>query len=239
MSILTKFFPSLRPRSERFAQLEDTIGYRFKNHAILDQAFTHRSINSTPRENYERLEFLGDAVIDIVISQALMKEFPEGDEGLLTQKRAALVQKSFLAQMGNLINLLDYLEIESTVNLKISKIADRQAANAYESLIGALYLDGGIPPCQDVIMTTIWNHRLEAWKSANYKGRLIEYCHVKSIGSPRFQVQNVSGPEHSKMFEVYVKIGDETYPPGLGSNKKTAEQLAAQNALDILLKSGR
>ncbi len=228
------FLRSLFKKKSRFSPLESTIGYRFKDPSILDQAFTHRSVNPTPRQNYERLEFLGDAVIDIVVSKALMKEYPAGDEGLLTQKRAALVQKSFLANMGSLINLLDYLVIDPTVNLKIDKIADRQNANLFEALIGAIYIDGGIDPCRTLILDMVWRHREEAWKSTNYKGRLIEYCHSRSIGNPRFHVSNVTGPEHQKMFEVHVKIDNETYPPGLGSNKKAAEQSAAQNALDML-----
>ncbi len=222
-----------RPKHE-FKKLESIIGYRFLDPTILNQAFTHRSIDPTPRKNYERLEFLGDAVIDIVISKELMKEYPAGDEGLLTQKRAALVQKSFLANMGSLLNLLDFLTIDPTVNLEIDKIADRQNANCYEALVGAIFLDNGIDPCRIFIIDTVWRHREEAWKSTNYKGRLIEYCHSLSIGNPRFQITSVTGPEHQKMFEVHVKIGEETYPPGLGSNKKTAEQSAAQNALDTL-----
>ena len=87
-------------QSNPFAALEKICKYRFKNRQYLIQAFTHRSISNQPRQNYERLEFLGDAVIDIVVSRELMREFPEGDEGVLTQKRSALVQKIFLATMG-------------------------------------------------------------------------------------------------------------------------------------------
>ena len=105
-------------QSNPFAALEKICKYRFKNRQYLIQAFTHRSISSQPRKNYERLEILGDAVIDIVVSRELMREFPEGDEGILTQKRSALVQKTFLATMGQLLKLLDFVQIESTVNLK-------------------------------------------------------------------------------------------------------------------------
>ncbi len=229
-SVLGKIFPT----RHRYQSLEAKIGYRFKNVNYLTQAFTHRSIHPEPRRNYERLEFLGDAVIDIIISRALMREYPAGDEGLLTQKRAALVQKSFLANMGNLINILDYLEIDPTVDMSIEKIADRQSANCVEALVGAMYLDGGIRPCREFVLDTIWRHRSEAWKTTNYKGRLIEFCHSKSMTNPRFIVTNVSGPEHQKTFEVLVKIGSASYQPGIGSNKKAAEQAAAQNALDSL-----
>ena len=214
--------------------IEKKCGYRFKNKSYLDQAFSHRSISTKPRENYERLEFLGDAVIDIIISRELMKEFPEGDEGILTQKRSALVQKSFLSLMGQLLNLIDFIKIESNVDLSQDKIALKQSANLYEALIGAIYLDGGLKSAKKVILSTIWSHRMLAWESVNFKGKLIELCHTKQMDNPKFLVSNVSGPEHKKLFEVTVKIGKDYYPSGIGSDKKTAEQQAAQLAIDSI-----
>jgi ribonuclease-3 len=221
-------------QSNPFAALEKICKHRFKNRQYLIQAFTHRSISSQPRQNYERLEFLGDAVIDIVVSRKLMREFPEGDEGILTQKRSALVQKTFLATMGQLFKLLDFVQIEPTVNLKEEKIAVKQSANLFEALVGAIYLDGGIEPAKQLILNSIWTHRHEAWKSVNYKGQLIELCHMNEIENPKFLVSNVSGPDHQKLFEVHVKIGDEIFPSGIGTNKKSAEQHAAQNAMEVL-----
>ncbi|SVA47727.1 uncharacterized protein METZ01_LOCUS100581, partial [marine metagenome] len=221
-------------QSNPFAALEKICKYRFKNRQYLIQAFTHRSISNQPRQNYERLEFLGDAVIDIVVSRELMREFPEGDEGILTQKRSALVQKTFLATMGQLLKLLDFVQIESTVDLKEEKIAVKQSANLFEALVGAIYLDGGIEPAKQLILNSIWTHRHEAWKSVNYKGQLIELCHMKQIDNPKFLVSNVSGPDHQKLFEVHVKIGDEIFPSGIGTNKKSAEQHAAQHAMEVL-----
>ena len=222
------------PQSNPFAALEKICKYRFKNRQYLIQAFTHRSISNQPRQNYERLEFLGDAVIDIVVSRELMREFSEGDEGILTQKRSALVQKTFLATMGQLLKLLDFVQIESTVDLKEEKIAVKQSANLFEALVGAIYLDGGIEPAKQLILNSIWTHRHEAWKSVNYKGQLIELCHMKQIENPKFLVSNVSGPDHQKLFEVHVKIGDEIFPSGIGTNKKSAEQHAAQHAMEVL-----
>ena len=221
-------------QSNPFAALEKICKYRFKNRQYLIQAFTHRSISNQPRQNYERLEFLGDAVIDIVVSRELMREFPEGDEGILTQKRSSLVQKTFLATMGQLLKLLDFVQIESTVDLKEEKIAVKQSANLFEALVGAIYLDGGIEPAKQLILNSIWTHRHEAWKSVNYKGQLIELCHMKQIDNPKFLVSNVSGPDHQKLFEVHVKIGDEIFPSGIGTNKKSAEKHAAQHAMEVL-----
>ena len=185
--------------------IEKKCGYRFKNKTYYKQAFSHRSISTKPRENYERLEFLGDAVIDIVVSRELMREFPEGDEGILTQKRSALVQKSFLSTMGQLLNLLDHIKIESNVDLTQDKIALKQAANLYEALIGAIYLDGGLQSAKKVILETIWAHKEVAWESVNYKGKLIELCHLKQMENPKFLVDIPRALG-------YVRRNLETYP---------------------------
>ena len=229
---LSDFLKSFK--SHPFSKLEKTCHYRFRNRTYLNQAFKHRSISSDPQKNYERLEFLGDAVIDIIVSRELMREFPVGDEGILTQKRSALVQKSFLSTMGHLLNLLDFIEIEPTVDLTQEKIAIKQSANLYESLIGAIFLDGGIDRAKKLILNTIWTHRHEAWKSVNHKGQLIELCHIKQLANPKFLVSDVSGPDHEKLFEVHVKIGDDIYLSGIGTNKKEAEQHAAEHAMDAI-----
>ena len=221
-------------RTESVSSIEKKINYIFHNKDYIRQAFTHKSLDTSPRKNYERLEFLGDAVLDIIVSRELMREFPDGDEGLLTQRRASLVQKPFLATIGHLLDLMDHLKIEHSVNLNIEKIADKQLANLFEALIGAMYLDGGIEPCRRLILDTIWAHKEEAWKSTNYKGKLIEYCHSHEIENPLFLVKDISGPDHQKTFEIQVKIGSKTYASGLGTNKKTAEQTAAQLALEEL-----
>jgi len=219
-------------KSDSVSILEKKINYIFHNKEYLNQAFTHKSLNTEPRKNYERLEFLGDAVIDIIVSRELMRDFPEGDEGLLTQRRAALVQKPYLASIGHLLDLMDYLMIEKSVNLEIEKIAEKQQANLFEALIGAIYLDGGIEPCRRLILETVWTYRHEAWKTTNYKGKLIEYCHSKNIENPLFLVKDITGPDHQRTFEIQVKIGLKKYSSGTGTNKKTAEQLAAKLALE-------
>ena len=234
MKLFVKLKQYFLDKSESVSILEKKINYIFHNKDFLEQAFTHKSLNTEPRKNYERLEFLGDAVIDIIVSRELMRDFPEGDEGLLTQRRAALVQKPCLASIGHLLDLMDYLKIERSVDLEIEKIAEKQQANLFEALIGAIYLDGGIEPCRRLILETVWTYRQEAWKSTNYKGKLIEFCHSQSIENPLFIVKDISGPDHQRIFEIQVKIGREKYSTGTGTNKKTAEQLAAKLALEEL-----
>ena len=223
---------SLKPKS--ITKIEKKINYTFLNKNLIEQAFTHKSIHHSPRLNYERLEFLGDSVLDMIISRELMREFPDGDEGLLTQRRAALVQKPFLANMGRLINLMDYLKIEKNIDLKVNKIADKQIANIFEALIGAIYLDGGINPCKSLILNTVWAHKEEGWKSTNYKGKLIEFCHLKNFDNPIFKMKDKFGPDHERTFEIQVIIGRKIYASGFGTNKKAAEQMAAQLALEEL-----
>ena len=227
MKLFVKLKQYFLDKSDSVSILEKKINYIFHNKEYLNQAFTHKSLNTEPRKNYERLEFLGDAVIDIIVSRELMRDFPEGDEGLLTQRRAALVQKPYLASIGHLLDLMDYLMIEKSVNLEIEKIAEKQQANLFEALIGAIYLDGGIEPCRRLILETVWTYRHEAWKTTNYKGKLIEYCHSKNIENPLFLVKDITGPDHQRTFEIQVKIGLKKYSSGMGTNKKTAEQLAA------------
>ena len=232
MKLFVKLKQYFLDKSDSVSILEKKINYIFYNKEYLNQAFTHKSLNTEPRKNYERLEFLGDAVIDIIVSRELMRDFPEGDEGLLTQRRAALVQKPYLASIGHLLDLMDYLMIEKSVNLEIEKIAEKQQANLFEALIGAIYLDGGIEPCRKLILETVWTYRHEAWKTTNYKGKLIEYCHSKNIENPVFLVKDITGPDHQRTFEIQVKVGSRKYSSGMGTSKKTAEQTAAKLALE-------
>ena len=219
-------------------RIQKKIGVKISNKNIYKEAFTHSSTNIKDEKgkiiNFERLEFLGDSVLDLIISKALINEFPEGDEGLLTEKRASLVQKSYLANMGKLLNLMDHLKINHNVNLRVEKIANKQLANIFESLLGALYLDGGLLPCENLILKTVWAHREIAWEKTNYKGKLIEYCHSKDIEGPVFELKDIYGPDHQRVFEIQVKIGSKVFRSGTGTNKKTAEQIAARIALDDL-----
>ena len=230
--IINRFFKNIFYSYD--SEIEKLINHNFKNKHYLSQALTHKSVSSNPGKNYERLEFLGDAVIDIIISEKLMDEYPECDEGILTQKRSALVQKSFLSYIGKFLNILDYIKIEDNVDLTQEKIADKQYANLFEALVGAIYLDSGFENSKMFVVNTLWKNREKAWRSTNYKGQLIEICHIRQLSNPIFQVSNVTGPDHQKLFEVNVMIGRKKYPSGIGSSKKVAEQQAAEYAIEGL-----
>ena len=216
--------------------LQKKIKYTFKNKILLEQALTHKSISSDSRLNYERLEFLGDSVLDIIISKKLMESYPQDNEGSLTKKRALLVQKSFLSKIADQLELIKYLKIKKNVNLKIKKITDKQAANIFESLLGAIYLDSGLKDCENIILRTVWVERENAWGQINYKGELIELCHLMKLNNPIFKIIKTSGLDHQKIFEVDVQIGETKYEKGIGNDKKSAEQLAAKNAFEKLIK---
>ena len=230
--IINRFFRNIFYSYD--SEIEKTIKYNFENKHYLSQALTHKSISSDPGKNYERLEFLGDAVIDIIVSEQLMKEYPECDEGILTQKRSALVQKSFLSYVGKFLNILNFIKIEDSVDLTQEKIADKQYANLFEALVGAIYLDSGFENSKKFVANTLWKVKEEAWNSTNHKGQLIEICHIRQLSNPIFQVSNVSGPDHQKLFEVNVLIGKKKFRSGIGSSKKIAEQQAAENAIESL-----
>lgn len=215
-------------------RLQTSLGYFFDSEALIDQALTHKSVDPNTRRNYERLEFLGDAVIDDIISQHLLKEFPESNEGFLTQKRSALVQRTFLAVMGERLALQQFIKVEMNVDMENDKVSQKQLANVFEALVGAIYLDGGLEPCRTLVANTLWKHRNESWQSINYKGILQEYCGANSLGNPNFSVTDTSGPEHEKTFEVTVTVGSRTFPAGTGKTKKAAEQEAAEIALSFI-----
>ncbi len=218
----------------KLIRLQHQLGYFFNRKALLNQAITHKSADSNSRNNYERLEFLGDAILDNIVSKLLIHEFPDGDEGFLTQKRSALVQKSFLAKMGRKLNLLEYINAGPSLNLMTEKVSQNQLANIFEAVVGAIYLDEGMSPCEQFIKTHLWNHRHKSWKTTNYKGMLIEYCHSSHLETPQFITTKIEGPEHEKIFEVKVKIGNQHFPSGIGTNKKAAEQEAAFLTLSML-----
>lgn len=221
-------------RKPDLTQLQSSLGYFFTNEDLLKQSITHKSVDPDPRHNYERLEFLGDAIIDQIISEHLLREFPESNEGFLTQKRAALVQRSFLAIMGERLNLQPCIKIKTNVDLDNEKVSQKQLANVFEALVGGIYLDGGIRPCSDLVTRTLWRYRKESWRSINYKGLLLEYCQANNLDNPAFSVTDTSGPEHEKTFEVTVAIGRRTFPAARAKQKKAAEQEAAEIALGFI-----
>ena len=145
------------------------ISYKFHNPQLLNTALTHRSLFSNPIKNYERLEFLGDAVLDHVISEWIFNNYPELDEGNLTKKRASLVNRQFLGFLSHTYNIIDYVKVDSGVDLQDEKVALNIASDVYESVVGAIFLDGGESKVVDFIGENIGENIKYADENQNYK----------------------------------------------------------------------
>ena len=184
------------------------------------------------------MEFLGDALLNQLISVQLFKHHPRATEGELTLHRSALVSKDFLAQVGERIGLHHYLRVDTGVRLSDPKVRRNLCGDTLEALIGALYLEGGPEVAERFVKRKVWRNRREAATIVNHKGHLIELCHQKNLGIPHFRLLRTHGPEHDKKFVVQVQLGGRTFDSARATNKKAAEQIAAERALQALAKEG-
>ena len=237
MRFLRKLKALFIPKSPELKSFEKRIKYTFSHPYYLEKAITHRSIKNHSEGNYERLEFLGDAVIDQAVSNWLFIKYPQSDEGTLTKKRASLVNRAFLAMLGQNLGVLDVLRIEQGVNINDQKVAMNIAADVYEAVVGAIFLDGGMKETSNFIKRTLCLSEHLADENQNYKGQLIEYCHSNNLSVPQFNIVDSKGPEHEKTFIVKVVIPPKQSWVGIGTTKKDAEQDGAQRAIIFLLGS--
>lgn len=220
---------------------ETGLNLTFKNKALLQRALTHRSyLNENPDyplEDNERLEFLGDAILDFIIGEYLYHRFPEMAEGRLTNLRSALVRTERLAYFAGLINLGDFLylghgEDESGGRQRAAILCD-----AFEALIGALYLDKGTEQTRDFVYNLIepsLEEILNSDSEKDAKSQLQEVAQSHYQLTPTYRTVNEEGPDHAKEFTVEAMIGEQVYGRGKGFSKQTAAQAAAQRALDAL-----
>ncbi|MBC8197236.1 MAG: ribonuclease III [Candidatus Marinimicrobia bacterium] len=234
MISIIKYLKSLFTRTKP-SKIEQIIQYHFQDISLLKTSLTHKSIAPQPDKNYERLEFLGDAVLDHVVSEWLFNKYKYEDEGQLTQKRAALVKKQFLAKMATKINLVSFAKTSSSLDIKNKKVSYNLNGNIFESLIGAIFLDGGIKPAEAFIYNFLIIYENEAESNDNYKGQLIEYYQDKGISPPKFKIKKVDGPDHDKIFSIETIINENQIFIGEGKSKKEGEQNAARNALKNIL----
>ena len=220
------------------SEIEKRIRYRFHDLRLLEFALTHRSISDVPQRNLERLEFLGDAVLSHLVSERLFVRFPSATEGDLTMRRSALVNKGYLAKVGENLELHKYLKVSTGVNLQDEKVRQNLGGDALEALLGAIYVDGGLGAARKFVLRHIWVLGGAAKKIDNPKGQLIEYCHRTDHGSPKFILLGMDGPEHNKNFQVQVAIKGQLFDAASGRTKKAAEQAAALIALYELTGTG-
>ncbi len=229
--------PSLDPEFQRqLPNLERILNYHFRNPFLLQKALTHASYPNRGKRDYsyERLEFLGDAVLQLIISQYLFENHPHGDEGLLTRYRTILVNGSFLAECAEALNLMPFLRIETGFRNRTPREQRPILADIVEALLGALYLDGGLEPARKFVQRWILarkpNYPAEL-QDFNHKGILAERCQSLKLGTPVYEITGTSGPDHSRTFVVQVRVNGKVVGFGEGHSKKEASQNAAEDAL--------
>lgn len=222
-----------------FSQLEKKLGLKFKNKDLLIQAFTHRSyLNENPHfylSHNERLEFLGDAVLELVVTEELYKKYPKKPEGELTNWRAALVNSKMLAEVAKTLNYSDFLLLSRGEARELGKAREYILANAFEALVGALYLDQGYKVCQTFIKKNLLSKLPEIIEKGLFrdsKSHFQEEAQEKVGITPTYKVLKEWGPDHAKRFVIGVFLGKEKVAQGQGSSKQEAEVEAAKNALE-------
>jgi len=226
-----------------FERLEDVLGYRFRNPELLKTALTHRSFRNESRasediEDNERLEFLGDAVLGLLIAEWAMEECPALREGGLTRLRSGLVAKSYLAKIARAWGLSRYLLLGRAVATTGAGERDSLLSDALEAVVAAVYLDGGMEAARGVVRRHFRARMIElaartrAW--ADPKSAVQELCAGLLKTHPTYQVVEESGPDHSKRFCVALSLFSTTQAVGKGPSKKAAEQEAARVFLERL-----
>jgi ribonuclease-3 len=223
------------------AEFCDTIGYTFKEPDTLLLALKHRSYLMKTGENRsasnERLELLGDAVLGLVVTEHLYKKFPRETEGILTNYKSLLVSGRLLARVAKEIGLGKYLLLNESEARSGGRKRSSILADAVESVLGAIYLDGGLEEARKFIHNNI-THRLEDLllddHLRNNKSLLQEYCQSLNLNGPYYRVEEESGPDHLKVFTVSAVIDGQAIGVGTGTSKKKAEQSAANEALHEL-----
>jgi ribonuclease III len=233
-------------RLESLRKLEERLGYRFReiqwlHLALTHKSFAHESSQAQPhpsRENgNEVLEFLGDAVLNLAVSDLLLRMFPEAQEGTLSKRRSHLVKRSFLAHLSRELQLEESLLLGKGELLDGGRKKASILANLYEALIGAIYLDSGFDRSLEMVQCHLEPY-LESETPLSlfndYKSLLQERAQQSYRLSPKYQVVEESGPDHDKCFQATALIGREVKGSGLGKSKKEAEQEAAKKALENL-----
>lgn len=228
-----------RRESVEWDSLYRTIGYRFQNRDLLEQAMTHRSslLYRGRWMSNERLEFLGDSVLGFVVTDELYKKFPEGNEGDLTKAKSILVSREALAQQARKIHLGQYLILGRGEERSGGRSRKSMLSNAYEALIGAMYLDGGVEVVRKLIRRDVLQKldRLVASRfHHNYKSWLLEFMQARGEKSPVYRLLEETGPDHNKQFTVEVIANRQVLGRGTGSSKKKAEKAAAREAIKKL-----
>lgn len=221
--------------------IEGRLGYRFHDRGLLAEALTHRTyVNEAGGRDNQRLEFFGDAVLDFLLSDMLLVRFPDSREGELTRIRAALVDEASLAKIASELDLGQALRLGRGEEKGGGRRKRSLLADAFEALLAALYLDGGLVPAHRVVealFAPLLSSR-DLLSGRDAKTELQEKARLFKGELPRYQLKQVTGPDHDKRFTVEVYLGEELMGEGVGRTKKEAEQDAARAAFLLLKGEG-
>lgn len=221
-------------------ELAGRLGLSFSNPSLLTRALTHRSyVNESPNtvEDNERLEFLGDAVLDFVVGAWVYQNCPEMAEGELTRTRSALVRNEQLAEFARTLQVGQALRMGRGESASGGRRRDGVLGAAFEALVGALFLDAGLSSVQvfmEPLLDGVRERVLTRAEIYDPKSRFQEWAQSQKLGTPSYVAVSASGPDHAKLFEVEVRINDKKYGSGHGSSKQIAAQVAAQTALESI-----
>ena len=207
--------------------------YTFQDRNILFEAVTHASSSSTRLSSYERLEFLGDSILGFVVCEYLFQAHPEWLEGQLTKIKSVVVSRTTCARIGRDLGLEEFLLVGKGIGNRVP-VPDSLLANAFESIVAAIYLDGGMVRAKEFLMRFVVDQveiAVEGDLDSNYKSELQQFAQKKFGVPPTYILVNDRGPDHEKWFQVSARLGKQDFAPAWGKNKKEAEQRAAANAL--------
>ena len=218
--------------ADKIKDLEKILGYSFKNNSLLSKSLKHKSFDNI--NNNEKLEFLGDRVLGLIISQKLLEKFPHEKEGIIDKKFANLVNKKTCSLIGKKLNLKKYLYLGSS-HKNLERSADKIIGDCLEAIVGAIYLDGGFKSSEKFILN-FWDFYLD--KSVitliDSKTQLQEFSLKKFKELPKYTFHKKKGPQHNPIFKTEVQIPNSKKMSGTGSSKKNAQQNAAYKLLKIL-----
>lgn len=233
----------MRNRKELLRELQEKIGYQFQNEGLLRQALTHSSFANEQKinkvSNYERLEFLGDAVLEMVSSEFLFHENPEMPEGQLTRLRASMVCEPALAYCARDIDLGSYILLGKGEEATGGRKRDSLTADVMEAVIGAIFIDGGIEEAKKYIYRFVLSDLENKILFMDSKTLLQEEIQKNNTAQLHYELVGETGPDHDKEFRVKAYLDGKEIGTGVGRTKKAAEQQAAYEALMLLKERGR
>ncbi len=218
------------------ARAEQTVGHRFGSPGLLVTALTHSSVAGSRLESNERLEFLGDAVLGMVVCEELYRRFAGWLEGDMTKVKSVVVSRRICAEVADEIGLTKLLFLGNGIDSEGSLPVSLRAA-VFEAIIGAVHLDGGFEAARGFILRTVSDHIdncSAAGHREDFKSLLQQHAQRWLSATPRYEVLDEQGPDHSKCFEICVVVGRRRFPSAWGTSKKEAEQEAARRALEAL-----